>query len=93
MRQYEIVVLESVNFPSLLITCDKVTMRIPAKITDKSSVIDFFREVAEEIGPVERQLRGSLNAYSSKLLMHTRNRQMSYCFNSNLFIPELQKSA
>ena len=90
MVPYKVIVSETQNFPVLRITSDLITMKIPAKIKDRAPIVKFFYNVARDIGPVEKQLNGSLNAHSDKLLMHTRGKKSSICFTSNLVIPELQ---
>jgi len=89
MVPYKVIIKDDINYPSLRITSDLITMKIPNKIKDKAPIIKFFYDVAREIGQVEKQLNGSINSYSDKLLMHTRSKKQSYCFTSNLVIPEI----
>lgn len=91
MVPYKVIVIENLNFPKLQITSDLITMKIPAKIKDRAPIIKFFYNTAREIGPVEKQLSGSINARSDKLIMHTRNKAVSICFTSNLVIPEIHQ--
>ena len=78
MVQYDIVVIDELKFPKLKITSDLITIKIPAHIMNRDPIIDFFCDVAERIGPVDKQLTGQLN--NSMLLMHTKNRKEAYCF-------------
>lgn len=89
MVPYNVIVSQDLNFPKLQITSDLIIMKIPAKIADRKAIVDFFYSVAERIGPVEKQLTGSLNPHSNKLIMHTRSKNSSICFTSDLVIPEL----
>lgn len=91
MVPYKVIVSENLNFPKLHITSNLITMKIPAKIKDRAPIIKFFYNVAREIGPVEKQLTGAINARSDKLIMHTRNQSESICFTSNLVIPEIHQ--